>query len=119
MKLTKEQKGWIPLYSYKIAWSDEDKVFVVSIDELSGCMTHGKTQEEALKMGHEAVQCHIEGMANDGIEIPIPLGLSKYKGEFLVRAEPQLHKQLVIKSKKAGYKTLNKFLVAELTKIAK
>ena len=117
--LTKEQKKMIPLYRYNLEWSDEDQLFVVSVEELEGCMSHGKTPEEAIKMGFEAVESHLEGMAKDKEELPLPLSRQKFKGEFLVRAEPQLHKQLVIKSKKAGYKTLNKFLVAELTKIAK
>jgi predicted RNase H-like HicB family nuclease len=117
MKLTKEQKSWIPLYTYRIEWSEEDRAFVVSIEELPGCMTHGETQEEALKMGHEAVACHIGGMAKDNVEIPLPNGLQKFKGDFLVRATPQIHKLLALKAKKEGYKTLNKFIVDKLSEI--
>lgn len=119
MRLSKEQKNWIPLYTYRLEWSNEDKLFVVSVEELDGCMTHGKTQEEALKMGHEAVELTLESMAKHKQEIPLPLSLQKFKGEFIVRANPALHKSLAMKSKKEGYKTLNKFIVAELSKIAK
>ena len=115
MKLTKEQLKMIPLFTYRIEWSDEDKAFIVSVDELPGCMTHGKTQSEALKMGLEAVQCHLEGMAKDNDEVPLPFSLQKFKGEFLVRATPELHKKLSVESKRKG-KSFNKFLVEMLEK---
>jgi len=116
MKLSKEILKMIPLYTYRIEWSDEDQLFIVSVEELPNCMTHGKTHTEALNMGYEAVQCHIEGLAKDNIDIPKPFALQKFKGEFIVRATPELHKKIAIESAKHGYKSLNKFIVQLLEK---
>ena len=55
MALSKKIKELIPYYSYNIHYSDEDKAYVVSVDELTGCMTHGDSAAEALELAHEAV----------------------------------------------------------------
>ena len=57
-------------YSMIIQWDEDDKIFVVDVPELPGCMTHGKTYEEAVKQGQEA----IEGWLNAAEELhwPIP-----------------------------------------------
>ena len=34
-------------YSMLIQWSDDDRVFVVTLPEFGGCKTHGATYEEA------------------------------------------------------------------------
>jgi predicted RNase H-like HicB family nuclease len=43
-------------YTMIIQWDDDDKIFVVSVPELPGCMTHGETYEEAVKQGKEAIE---------------------------------------------------------------
>jgi predicted RNase H-like HicB family nuclease len=57
-------------YSMVIQWDEDDRIFVVDVPELPGCMTHGKTYEEAVKQGQEA----IEGWLNAAKELhwPIP-----------------------------------------------
>ena len=57
-------------YSMIIQWSDEDQAYIVTVPELPGCMTHGKTYEEAVKQGKEA----IEGWLNVAKDLhwPIP-----------------------------------------------
>ena len=44
-------------YEIILYWSNEDKVFVAEVPELSGCMAHGNTQEIALKNINEAMSC--------------------------------------------------------------
>lgn len=117
MALPKEIKKLIPLYTYKIEWSEEDKVFVVTVEELKGCVTHGSTQVEALKMGHEAVFGYLESLVDDKLEIPKPFSLQKFKGEFIVRATPELHRKLAMESIRQGYKSINKFVVEKLEKL--
>lgn len=41
-------------YSMYIQWSDEDQVYIVTVPELPGCKTHGKTYVEAVKQGQYA-----------------------------------------------------------------
>ena len=36
-------------YSMVIEWDDRDDIFVVTVPELPGCRTHGKTYEEAVQ----------------------------------------------------------------------
>ncbi len=56
-------------YSMIIQWDEDDKIFVVSVPELPGCMTHGKTYEEAVKQGKEA----IEGWLNVARDLSWPI----------------------------------------------
>ena len=39
----------ISKYEIIIYWSANDKVFVVEMPELKGCIAHGDTQDEALR----------------------------------------------------------------------
>ena len=48
---------------------DEDGVWVVTCPSLPGCISQGKTQEEALKNIKEAVRLHIRSLAEDGLPI--------------------------------------------------
>lgn len=112
-KLPAKYKELVPKYSYRIEWDDADKIFVVSVEELSGCMTHGKTQKEALDMGHEAVELHLESMYEKNEEIPEPISLQKFRGEFLVRATADLHRKVAQAAARQN-QTVNKFVVGLL-----
>ena len=47
-------------HTQSLAWSDEDKCYVVKVPDLPGCMAHGKTRQEAVKMAEEAFELWIE-----------------------------------------------------------
>lgn len=117
MALPKKIKELIPYYSYNIHYSDEDEAYVVSVDELEGCMTHGDSLTEALEMAHEAVEGHLEVLASQKKGIPEPISKIKASGDFLVRSNPLLHQKLIRKSHKEGYKSLNKFVVDKLEEL--
>jgi predicted RNase H-like HicB family nuclease len=55
-------------YLHKDSKSD----FGVSFPDFPGCVTAGKTLEQARRMGEEALALHIGGMAEDGEAIPDP-----------------------------------------------
>lgn len=57
-------------YSMHIQWSEEDQVYIVTIPELPGCKTHGKTYKKALKQVKYAMEGWIE--ANQALGRPIP-----------------------------------------------
>lgn len=42
------------------------------VPDLPGCITVGDTKEEIKKNIQEAIQLHLEGMREDGLEIPEP-----------------------------------------------
>lgn len=59
-------------YEIIIYWSREDQVFVAEVPELSGCMAHGDSQQEALANADEAIQLWIETAQEFGDPIPEP-----------------------------------------------
>lgn len=46
--------------------------FGVDFPDFPGCVSAGSTTEEAARMAREALELHIEGMLEDGEEIPPP-----------------------------------------------
>lgn len=59
-------------YSMVIAWEPEGGVFVVTVPELPGCMTHGETYEEAVQQGQEVIEGWIDAMRYWGRPVPGP-----------------------------------------------
>lgn len=59
-------------YSMLIAWCDVDQIYVVSVPELPGCMTHGETHIEAVEMGEEAIATYLAGMRHFDRFVPPP-----------------------------------------------
>ncbi len=55
-------------YLHKDPTSD----FGVSFPDFPGCVTVGKTLEEARRMAVEALSFHVQGMLEDGDELPVP-----------------------------------------------
>ncbi len=51
---------------------NRDSDFGVSFPDFPGCVTAGKTLEEARRMAAEALSLHIAGMIEDGEKIPSP-----------------------------------------------
>ena len=48
--------------------------YVVRVPTLRGCVTQGKTREEALANVKEAIEVYIEALLEDGIPIPTEVG---------------------------------------------
>jgi len=59
-------------YSMDIQWSDEDQVYLVTVPELPGCMTHGRTYEEAARQGQEIIEVWLDALKAGGKPIPAP-----------------------------------------------
>jgi predicted RNase H-like HicB family nuclease len=60
-------------YSMVIKWSDEDKVYVVSLPEFGKySKTHGDTYEDAAKNGQEVLELLIETYQAEGRPLPAP-----------------------------------------------
>lgn len=52
---------------------DEDGVFVVEVPALPGCISQGKTREEALVNIQEAIAVYLESLKAHGEPIPPPI----------------------------------------------
>src|SRR5437588_5325202 len=76
---------------------DPKSDFGVSFPDFPGCVTAGRTLQEAHRMAAEALAFHIAGMAGDGEAIPQPSTLDKLVDDpdrndavaFLVHVEPE------------------------------
>jgi predicted RNase H-like HicB family nuclease len=60
-------------YSMLIQWDDEDQIYIISVPELPGAKTHGKTYEEAIKNALEVIELWIENAKATGRPIPKPM----------------------------------------------
>lgn len=60
---------------------DKDSDYGVTVPDLPGCFSAGATVDEALAMAREAIELHIEGLADDGEPIPEPGEIERYKSK--------------------------------------
>lgn len=61
-------------YEMIIYWDNQDKIFVVDVPELPGCIAHGKSKKEAIQNSEDAINLWIKTAMEDGIRIPKPKG---------------------------------------------
>ncbi|MCK5271569.1 MAG: type II toxin-antitoxin system HicB family antitoxin [Sedimentisphaerales bacterium] len=61
-------------YEIIIYWSDDDEAFIAEVPELTGCMAHGGSQEEALTNAKDAVELWIATAKEFNDPIPKPKG---------------------------------------------
>jgi predicted RNase H-like HicB family nuclease len=57
-------------YSMVFEWEPEGGVYVLTVPELPGCRTHGRTHEEAVKHGREVIELWIDSVREDDGFIP-------------------------------------------------
>lgn len=61
-------------YERIMYWSNDDQKWIVEVPELAGCMSDGKTPEEALKNVEVIIREWIETAKELGRTIPDPKG---------------------------------------------
>ncbi len=59
-------------YSMIIQWDADDRIFVVTVPELPGCITHGATYEEAVRQGQDAIESWVMVAHEMGRPVPQP-----------------------------------------------
>jgi predicted RNase H-like HicB family nuclease len=60
------------LYSVHLEWDPRDDIYVVSVPELPGCLTHGRTREEAVTAAQDAIEEWITVARDRGRMLPPP-----------------------------------------------
>jgi predicted RNase H-like HicB family nuclease len=65
-------------YEIIIYWSLEDNSFIAEVPELPGCMSDGKSYNEALENVQQVINEWIETATSLGRSIPEPRGRLKY-----------------------------------------
>ena len=53
-----------------IIYPGEDGYWVAEVPSLPGCISQGRTKEEALNNTKEAIQAYIDALKEDGIAVP-------------------------------------------------
>ena len=96
-------------YKIEIRWSDDDNVYLAHVPEL-GFTTHGKTQAHAAEMAQEAIELHLETLADIGIEAPVPVADRDFSGQLPLRIGKFRHEDLYIKAQQSGL-SMNEYLV--------
>jgi len=67
-----------PIFIFK----DKDTDYGVVVPGLPGCFSAGGTAEEAMTNAKEAIELHLEGMVEDGLDVPEQKGIDSYKKEL-------------------------------------
>lgn len=57
---------------------DKNSDYGVTVPDLPGCFSAGKSYEEAIENSIEAIECHLEGLLLDGEPIPQPQSIAEY-----------------------------------------
>lgn len=58
---------------------DKDSDYGVIVPDLPGCYSAGSTIDEALAMAQEAIELHLEGLAEEGMPVPGPGTIEQHK----------------------------------------
>lgn len=58
---------------------DDDSDFGVTVPDLPGCFSAGDTFEDAINQVKEAIELHLEGLLDEGMDIPIPGNIDKHR----------------------------------------
>lgn len=103
---------------YRIALTpdvDEDGAsgWVAEVDELPGCISQGRTAEEAVDNVRDAMAGWISVALDDGQPIPEPRAAQRYSGRFLLRVPATLHAELAQCAEREGV-SINQFASSAL-----
>lgn len=88
--------------------------YFIEFPDLPGCGSDGKTIEETIKNGMDAVECWLKAAKLAGREIPKPNDLSVVSGKWVQRVPKSLHQRLVEQAKREGV-SLNMLVVSMIS----
>lgn len=111
-KLT-EQGFKAEQYSYNVAWSESDGLFIGRVTEFPSLAAHGRSQEKALREIRAVVAFVIEDLISDGETVPAPLGKRNFSGRLNLRMPKDLHRRLTLESELQGV-SLNTLINSKL-----
>ena len=63
---------------YAIVIEKSDTGYGAFVPDLPGCVAVGETIQETEKLIKEAIEFHLEGIKEDGVEIPLPTSVAEY-----------------------------------------
>ncbi|HJZ79374.1 MAG TPA: type II toxin-antitoxin system HicB family antitoxin [Pyrinomonadaceae bacterium] len=63
---------------YAVVVEKGENSFGAYVPDLPGCIAAAETREEVLRLIHEAIEFHVEGLREDGQTIPEPSSSIEY-----------------------------------------
>jgi len=63
---------------YAVIVEEGETSYGAYVPDLPGCVAVGETKEEVLRLIQEAIEFHIEGMREDGQDVPEPSSSIEY-----------------------------------------
>jgi predicted RNase H-like HicB family nuclease len=100
-------------YTYRIAWSEEDKCHIARCLEFPSLSAHGDTAADALKEIEFVVNETIGWLREEGEPVPVPFGLKPFRGHLTLRIPADKHREIAIRSAEEGV-SVNKFILSKL-----
>lgn len=89
---------------------DDEGGFAVSFPDLPGCLTVGKTVDEAFANAEDAKKEWLAAALESGYPIKEPDSFEKYSGQFKLRIPKSLHKSLSEHAREEGV-SMNQYCV--------
>jgi predicted RNase H-like HicB family nuclease len=80
-----------------IIHKEKQSDYGVSFPDFPGCISSGKTLEEAKRMAEEVLNFHVQGMIDDSEEVPLPSELDDIK--FDKKFQKDIYALLVVDAK--------------------
>lgn len=88
----------------------EDGTYFAAIPDLPGCMTEGRTPDEAMDNIEAVRVMWIKDARESGVEVPVPASERRFSGKFVVRLSQSLHRRLAHRAERDGV-SLNHLVV--------
>lgn len=95
-------------------WEDGTPGWFARVQELPGCMSQGRSPEEAVTRIYDAMRDWLDAMLADGKDIPEPRAEYDYSGRFLLRVPKSLHAALAFEAEREGV-SVNQLVVSALS----
>lgn len=112
-RISSKANEYINKYTYRAEWSEEDGVFIAKVLEIQSILAHGDSPENAIKELKIALKIALDSMSEEGLALPKPMSLHNFKGKFLIRTTPELHKEITIQAAESGV-SVNQFILLKL-----
>lgn len=97
-------------YKIEIIPDTEEGGYALQCPELPGCVTCADTIQKGIDMLEDAKKAWITTCLEEGMEIPEPMNVDDYSGQFKLRMPKSLHKELAERSKAEGI-SMNQYCV--------
>ncbi|MEI2419321.1 toxin-antitoxin system HicB family antitoxin [Arthrospira platensis SPKY2] len=105
----------IDQYTYRVAWSEEDREYVGTCAEFPSLSWLDASPEAALIGARKIVAAAVKDMTKTGEPLPEPISSRAFSGKFMVRVPPQLHRDLATQAAESGV-SLNRLVAHKLAR---